>query len=60
MKLPRENLGQNSRMRFLRVWWLLVCAVPAWAAHGYALWDDLKAEGLLHNAAPAPATPALK
>ena len=29
-------------MRFLRVWWLMVCAVPAWAAHGYALWDDLK------------------
>ena len=29
-------------MRFLRVWWLLVCAAPAWAAHGYALWDDLK------------------
>ena len=20
----------------------MVCAVPAWAAHGYALWDDLK------------------
>jgi microcin C transport system substrate-binding protein len=29
-------------MRFLRVWWLMVFAVPAWAAHGYALWDDLK------------------
>jgi D-threo-aldose 1-dehydrogenase len=24
------------------------------------LWDDLKAQGLLHNAAPAPVTPALK
>ncbi len=34
--------GQNSRMRFLWVWWLMVCATPAWAAHGYALWDDLK------------------
>lgn len=29
-------------MRFLWVGWLMVCAVPAWAAHGYALWDDLK------------------
>ncbi len=29
-------------MRFLWVWSLMVCAVPAWAAHGYALWDDLK------------------
>eukprot|EP01041_Mallomonas_annulata_P029841 gene29841-51896_t len=29
-------------MRFLWAWSLMVCAVPAWAAHGYALWDDLK------------------
>jgi microcin C transport system substrate-binding protein len=29
----------------MRVLWFccwLVCAVPAWAAHGYAMWDDLK------------------
>ncbi|OUM01913.1 peptide ABC transporter substrate-binding protein [Variovorax sp. JS1663] len=29
----------------MRVLWLLClawCAMPAWAAHGYALWDDLK------------------
>ncbi|RIX76056.1 extracellular solute-binding protein [Acidovorax cavernicola] len=29
-------------MRFLCVGWLLACVIPAWAAHGYALWDDLK------------------
>lgn len=29
-------------MRVLWFCWLLVCAVPAWAAHGYAMWDDLK------------------
>ncbi len=29
-------------MRVLWFCWLVVCAVPAWAAHGYAMWDDLK------------------
>ena len=32
-------------MRFLAIcllWGSSLCAVPAWAAHGYALWDDLK------------------
>lgn len=36
---------QNCRMRFLAIcllWGSSLCAVPAWAAHGYALWDDLK------------------
>ncbi len=29
-------------MRVLWIWCWLCCAAPAWAAHGYALWDDLK------------------
>ena len=29
-------------MRVLSFCWLMICAVPAWAAHGYAMWDDLK------------------
>ena len=29
-------------MRFTWAWLLTLCAVPAWGAHGYALWDDLK------------------
>jgi microcin C transport system substrate-binding protein len=29
-------------MRFFSCLLLGVCAVPAWAAHGYALWDDFK------------------
>ncbi|MBB3176284.1 extracellular solute-binding protein [Variovorax sp. Sphag1AA] len=29
-------------MRLLWCWLLMVCAFPAWAAHGYAMWDDLK------------------
>ncbi|MEJ8809690.1 extracellular solute-binding protein [Variovorax ureilyticus] len=29
-------------MRLLWCWWLMACAFPAWAAHGYAMWDDLK------------------
>lgn len=35
-------LVQNCRMRFLLSVLLCVCAVPGWAAHGYALWDDFK------------------
>ncbi|WP_093158914.1 extracellular solute-binding protein [Variovorax sp. YR216] len=29
-------------MRLLWCLWLMACAFPAWAAHGYAMWDDLK------------------
>lgn len=40
-----ESLGQNSRMRLSSLV-LALClggaAFPGWAAHGYALWDDLK------------------
>ena len=35
-------LGQNCRMRVLLLLLSLVVAAPAWAAHGYALWGDLK------------------
>lgn len=44
MRHPRGvcNVGQNCRMRFWLTFLLAVCAAPAWAAHGYALWGDLK------------------
>jgi microcin C transport system substrate-binding protein len=29
-------------MRFLLLFVVYLCAVPCWAAHGYALWDDFK------------------
>ncbi|MCW5322326.1 ABC transporter substrate-binding protein [Verminephrobacter aporrectodeae subsp. tuberculatae] len=29
-------------MWFWRFFLLMLCATPAWAAHGYALWDELK------------------
>ncbi|CAN7486572.1 extracellular solute-binding protein [Acidovorax sp. LjRoot194] len=36
-------------MRFWLTFLLSVCAAPAWAAHGYALWGDLKyPEGFSH------------
>jgi len=35
-------LVQNCRMRFLLCLLLSICALPSWAAHGYALWDDFK------------------
>ncbi len=39
-------LVQNCRMRFLLspllALLLCLCALPVWAAHGYALWDDFK------------------
>jgi microcin C transport system substrate-binding protein len=38
----RKKILQNSRMRFLLVCLLLGVSLPSWAAHGYALWDDLK------------------
>jgi microcin C transport system substrate-binding protein len=33
---------QNCRMRFLLLFVMCLCALPSWAAHGYALWDDFK------------------
>ncbi len=49
MKPGRPNdhpeSGQNCRMRFLPVslfCWGLLSTLPAWAAHGYALWGQLK------------------
>lgn len=38
----RPNVVQNCRMRFWLTFLLMGCALPAWAAHGYALWGDLK------------------
>lgn len=35
-------LVQNCRMRRPLYLLLLLCAFPAWAAHAYALWDDIK------------------
>ena len=42
--VPRRpaNVVQNCRMRFWLTFLLMVCAAPVWAAHGYALWGDLK------------------
>lgn len=39
---PALNVVQNCRMRFWLTLLLAVCAAPAWSAHGYALWGDLK------------------
>ena len=45
----RADVVQNCRMRFWLTFLLTVCAAPAWAAHGYALWGDLKyPEGFSH------------
>ena len=33
---------QNCRMRALLFFWLCGLCAPSWAAHGYALWGDLK------------------
>jgi microcin C transport system substrate-binding protein len=38
----QQHLMQNCRMTRLFVFILLCCAHSAWAAHGYALWGDLK------------------
>lgn len=39
----RPNVVQNCRMRFWLTFLLMgCCTAPAWAAHGYALWGDLK------------------
>ena len=37
-----EKFLQNCRMRSLVLLLMLVAAGPGWAAHGYALWGDLK------------------
>jgi microcin C transport system substrate-binding protein len=37
-----EKILQNCRMRRLLSPLLLLLSVPAWAAHGYALWGELK------------------
>ena len=33
---------QNCRMRAFLLFWLFGLSSPSWAAHGYALWGDLK------------------
>ena len=33
---------QNCRMRVLLFFLLVLCSMQSWAAHGYALWGDLK------------------
>src|SRR5450830_1100250 len=50
MKLPCENLGQNSRMRAWLLWMMLaLSAAPSWAAHAYAQFGDIKyAAGFTH------------
>lgn len=41
-----KQMMQNCRMRILQKLLcfvgLVVACAPSWAAHGYALWDDLK------------------
>jgi len=45
-------------MRSLLVWVLLGVCVPSWAAHGYALWGDLKyPAGFAHFDYVNPAAP---
>src|SRR6218665_675813 len=52
------GLGQNCRMRFWLIFLLMVCAAPARAAHGYALWGDLKyPPGFAHFDYVNPAAP---
>ena len=36
------DVVQNCRMRYWLIFLLWACALPGWAAHGYALWGDLK------------------
>jgi microcin C transport system substrate-binding protein len=38
----QRQMMQNCRMRSLFFFIVLSCINPAWAAHGYALWGDLK------------------
>ncbi len=49
---------QNCRMRGFVLWCLCWCVVPTWAAHGYALWGDLKyPAGFTHFDYANPAAP---
>ena len=49
---------QNCRMRGLLILLGSLLAVPAWAAHGYALWGDLKyPAGFAHFDYVNPAAP---
>jgi len=41
LQVPAQVV-QNCRMRSLLVGFLLGVSLPSWAAHGYALWGDLK------------------
>src|SRR3978361_428040 len=42
MELSCEKTRQNCRMRALLLLLACVLSPAAWAAHGYALWGDLK------------------
>jgi len=37
-----KKYRQNCRMRVLLGFLLAACTLPTWAAHGYALWGDMK------------------
>jgi microcin C transport system substrate-binding protein len=52
------SVVQNCRMRFWLTFLLMVCAVPAWAAHAYALWGDPRyPAGFAHFAYVNPQAP---
>ena len=52
------NVVQNCRMRFWLTFLLMGCAVPAWAAHGYALWGEPRyPAGFAHFAYVNPDAP---
>jgi len=58
MRLSPQKIVQNCRMRVFL--FLLACSIvgPVWAAHGYALWGDLKyAPGFAHFDYVNPAAP---
>jgi len=53
----QKKMLQNCRMRFLLLCLLIACPA-AWAAHGYALWDELKYQpGFDHFDYVNPAAP---
>lgn len=52
------NVVQNCRMRSWLICLFWACAAPAWAAHGYALWGELKyPPGFAHFDYVNPAAP---